>query len=152
MHLFATAQATGPGGTTNYTVPIDGSTYTYTLPAPSTLGSYQVVSSFAPAPGNSLSPASSAPQPLAVTASTATVAEELTPNPAQPNGAVLVNGTVTSAGSPQTGTVQLYVSPSAKDVPRVMVCQRRTLVLFSGLSAGTVRPAMSCARYACGLL
>ena len=107
---------TGPGGTTNYTVPIQGSTYTYTLPAPGTTGSYQVVSSFAPAAGNSLGPASSAPQPLAVTPSTSTVTEELTPNPAQPGGAVLVNGTVTSPSGPLTGTVQLYVSPSAKHV------------------------------------
>ena len=139
--LLANVQVTGPGGNTNFTVPISGSTYSYTLPAPGTTGSYQVVSSFAPASGNSLSPATSAPQPLTVTPSTATVTEQLTPNSAQPGGTVIVNGTVTSPSGPLTGTVQLYVSPSAKYVCATCdgIYRRMTVVSFSRHLAGTMQ-------------
>ena len=101
---------TGPGGTTNYTVPISGPNYSNPFTAPGAPGSYSVTSAFTPAPGNSLSPATSGPQPLAVTPVTAAITETLAPNPANPGAAVVVSGTVTSPNGPVAGTVQLSVS------------------------------------------
>ena len=115
-------QVTGPGGTTNYTVPISSPNYSNPFPAPGTTGSYAVTSVFTPAPGNSLSPATSPPQPLTVTPATATITEALAPNPATPGAAVAVSGTVASPNGPLAGAVQLYVSiPYRACIPSVFV-------------------------------
>ena len=105
------------GGASSYTFPVNGNTYSDVIPAPGAPGTYTVTSTFAPTAGSSLGPSTSAPTTLTVSAGLATIVEAVSPNPATPNGAETVTGTVTAGGSPGAGTVQLYVSRFPSDPP-----------------------------------
>ena len=100
------------GAPTQYTFPVNGSTFTGVFPAPGAPGTYTVTSTYNPAPGSPLTGSTSAPATLTVGPALATITETVSPNPANAGATVAVNGTVFNAdGTPGAGTVQLSVSP-----------------------------------------
>lgn len=62
-------QVSGASGNTAYQFPVSSAAFSNVIPAPGAPGTYAVTTAYAPAPGNSLSPGSSAPTPITVTGS-----------------------------------------------------------------------------------
>ena len=113
-------QVAGAGGSTDYPFTVNSNAFNNVIPAPGATGAYTVTSSYAPFPGNSLSPGTSAPTLINVESGggggggATSVTQTLTPTNTTANAPVTVTGTITSpAGTTPTGTVTVTVSPSS---------------------------------------
>ncbi|CAL5220002.1 g1945 [Coccomyxa viridis] len=124
--VIASSNGATPAGTLTITVAsasgnttsafsVNGNAFSNVIPTPGTAGPYTVTSSFAPAPGNSLSPGSSAPTPITVTPGggglgATSITQTVTPTNPAANAPVTVAGTITSPlGTTPTGTLTITV-------------------------------------------